>query len=307
MNIVVIFLEILISLLLYNNLINKNIFNNILKNVILALLSCVLFKIMYVFLYFIIFKIFNSCSLKINHMIIEFSIITSILLIISIHYYKASYLLLTEKKNVEINSYSNLVLEELIENIRLNEHEYKNHLNTLYSIIEVEDNKDIIKDKVEKYIGKIRAGNEITGILYIKNIIVKAIIYNKLLECNSLGIKLDYKINRDFNILLEDWELNIVLSNLLNNSIEAVKALENKYIEVKLDKSEDNLKSIIEIKNPIEDVNITEIEQFFKKGFSRKGKGRGYGLFNVKKIVKRNKGDITLTLQDECIILKIVL
>lgn len=298
--IIIIFLEILISLLLYNILINKSILKNIVKNITLALLSCLLFKLLYIFLHFIFFKLLNYSALQFNHLIVEFSIITSILVIISFHYYKTSYRLVVQKKNLEINTYSNIVLEELIESIKVNEHEYKNHLNTLYSIIEVEDSKEEIKSKVRKYIGDIKDTSKIAGILNIKNTIIKAIIYNKILECNNFGINFSYKIKGDFKDNLEDWELNIVLTNLLNNAIDEVKKLENKDIEVVLD---DN---IIEVRNSIENLEIKEIEGFFKKGFSKKGQNRGYGLFNVMKIIKKNKGEINITLEDNYLIIKII-
>ena len=40
----------------------------------------------------------------------------------------------------------------------------------------------------------------------------------------------------------------------------------------------------IEVSNESEEIDYKRIQDFFKKGYSEKGKNRGYGLYNVKKI-----------------------
>ena len=61
------------------------------------------------------------------------------------------------------------------------------------------------------------------------------------------------------------------------------------------------------IKNNILGLNIdpSAIETFFKKGFSSKGNGRGYGLYNVKKIVKKYKGSIYARVVEDYLVIEI--
>ena len=44
----------------------------------------------------------------------------------------------------------------------------------------------------------------------------------------------------------------------------------------------------------------------FKMGYTTKGEGRGYGLYNVKKIVDKHKGKIVLDLNDDIMNIKVL-
>ena len=98
--------------------------------------------------------------------------------------------------------------------------------------------------------------------------------------------------------------VNIVINNLLNNAIEATKISEKKHISVDIKKVE---RYRIEIKNNSSGLNIdaNKIQDFFQKGFSSKGKGRGYGLYNVKKIVKKYKGSIYARVIEDYLVIEI--
>ena len=91
---------------------------------------------------------------------------------------------------------------------------------------------------------------------------------------------------------------------MINNAIEATKNAVNKNISVDIRKLE---RYKIEVKNNILGLNINpnEIEGFFKKGFSSKGNGRGYGLYNVKKIVKKYKGSIYARVVEDYLVIEI--
>ena len=75
----------------------------------------------------------------------------------------------------------------------------------------------------------------------------------------------------------------------MNNAIEAVSYLPEKYINLKIIQGI-NYKIIIE--NNIAPGTVINQEEMFKKGVSSKGEGRGFGLYNIKKIVEKYKGTI---------------
>ena len=123
--------------------------------------------------------------------------------------------------------------------------------------------------------------------------------------CDQLGINLSHEIKTNLeNSILDDTEITIIISNLLNNAIEATKNAINKNISIDIRKLE---RYKIEVKNSILGLNINpnEIETFFKKGFSSKGNGRGYGLYNVKKIVKKYKGSIYARVVEDYLVIEI--
>ena len=66
----------------------------------------------------------------------------------------------------------------------------------------------------------------------------------------------------------------------------AVEALENSILDKVLFVSVVEIKDIfeIEVRNRSEFIDHNEIDSFFRKGYSKKGKNRGLGLYNVKNI-----------------------
>lgn len=92
---------------------------------------------------------------------------------------------------------------------------------------------------------------------------------------------------------LKEYEITEVMGNIIDNAIDAVeqtKANEKKVI-VNL-RHEDHYK-IIEVLNTGQILNSQDT--IFQIGFSTKGSKRGYGLYNVEKIVKSHKGFIEVS------------
>ena len=67
------------------------------------------------------------------------------------------------------------------------------------------------------------------------------------------------------------------------------------------------MKEIKKYRVNFEDLDKIDISEIFKAGSSSKGKDRGYGLSNVKKIVEQNNGDVLIEISDEIISIKVIL
>lgn len=252
-----------------------------------------------IFILFIIFKIVNDSKNIESIIVIEILILAIINMALNIIFYQSKFNKSIKIKDIQVKDAYNPLINDIIDNIRANEHEYKNHLNIIYSIIQVSKDVNEVKERAKKYIGELEDTSILNSVIRIENTIIKAIIYNKLIECEQLGIKLRYSIIGELdNLELNDTELTIVLSNLLNNAIEATKQMDCKSIELSIIKEENFFE--IEIKNNIDNFGFKEqhIQGFFKKGVSTKGKGRGYGLYNVKKIVEKYKGEVFTELEN---------
>ena len=96
---------------------------------------------------------------------------------------------------------------------------------------------------------------------------------------------------------LDDSELTVVLSNLLNNAIEAASKSEKKVIEISTEYYEG--KYIIEVSNSVDNLTKIMVADISKIRFSTKGTGRGYGLYNVKNIVEKYKGKVNMSLEED--------
>jgi two-component system, LytTR family, sensor histidine kinase AgrC len=148
---------------------------------------------------------------------------------------------------------------------------------------------------------------DIEKVAYIDNIILRFIIYIKLREAKTRRIKFSYNVSNELSDWkIQDYELSEVITNMLNNAFEAVMDKERKIVI--LDIYKDGEKNVIEVKNTIDSIDNSVLRNMFKRGFStKKGKDRGYGLYNTKKIVESNEGRIQLSLEDNVICFRILL
>jgi len=144
--------------------------------------------------------------------------------------------------------------------------------------------------------------------LRIDNTVVTAIIYNKINEASKNNIEFNYHIQEGARFPFKDHELSEVLNNLLDNSFEAVliSNCDTKKVFLNIGHFEENC--IIEIGNTGERIEFNHISKIFDRGYSTKvGENRGYGLYNVKKIVESYGGRIQLSFEDNYTIFNIKL
>ncbi len=256
-------------------------------------------------LLFFVFKSLNDKGMLNNDSVIEMSIYIVLFLGLTFNLFITISNELREKNRLQIENDFKPIFDEYIHKLRANEHEYKNHLNAIYSIINVSEDKDI-KKNINEYIGKIKDNNNLNNLLYIDNTTLKAIIYSKMAVAEEKGIEINCDIKSNLsNIKLDQMDLVIVLSNLLNNAIEAVEVLENPWISVKTSERAVGNKSIYEIEVSNKINNKIEALNAINKGITTKGSNRGYGLYNIKKIVGKNNGKYTIDMLEKEVKIKI--
>ncbi|AJA48573.1 putative histidine kinase [Clostridium pasteurianum DSM 525 = ATCC 6013] len=220
--------------------------------------------------------------------------------------------IIEEKRVLEVQKEYSSIIEATIDEVKRKQHDFKNYINTINGMIEVTDEK-LLKSQLKEYIkSSISANKNIEDILYINNTIIKAIVYNKKCEAERLKIKFLYNVKDKYlENKLRDYEISDILGNLLNNAFEAVQIQEeykNNIKTVILNILIENNKSIIEVKNNGIPIKEEQINSIFKSGFSTKeGKNRGYGLYNVKKIVKGKGGDIQMFFDEDYTVFKIII
>lgn len=239
------------------------------------------------------------------------NIILFIIIPIAILIYYLTFLLNHIKFNEQkqmIETYNKYapILENIIKDVRRRQHDFKNHLNTIYGIIEVTEEahlKAILLDYIKNLNGSFKTMDYLIG---LDNKVISAIIYSKLSEAKSRNINFVYTINISVqDILLKDYEISEILSNLLDNAFEAVEENITDDKNVYLLMQFDNNNSIIEVRNS--GIIDPEILPFiFTRGFSTKAsEGHGYGLHNVKTIVENYKGIIQLSFENNMTIFNI--
>lgn len=229
-----------------------------------------------------------------------------VFIIITMILCKDVYKIMRENEILEIQNKYNLILNEYIEKLRASEHEYKNHLNVIYSTLQIGDYDEVSKI-IKKYIEDIRYKDTLTKLMTIDNIILRALIYSKICEAEKVDVKIKYSVNNSLkDIKISQSDMVIVLTNLLNNAIEAAKESSNRLVELYIDEDySTNGKHIITVKNTVKDMNELNISSMFSQGYSTKSSSRGYGLYNVQKIVSTNKGNILMETNNDMLSVEI--
>ena len=209
------------------------------------------------------------------------------------------YLLMNEKnKNLVFKKENQALInnlneyEKMLDYQRVNNHENKNQLLIIKSMIEKKDKKtleyinEIIKDK--------REDNDIlyTKAKRIPSGGLQGLIYQKMLYAEDKSIKFNLDIStavRKLTLFETDAKLNYdicrIIGIILDNAIEETVKLPKEEREVLISMYVDDCFNI-EISNHF--VNDIDINKIFNKGYTTKAEGHGYGLTLLKQIVDSN-------------------
>jgi two-component system sensor histidine kinase AgrC len=246
---------------------------------------------------------YNKNIILNNLLVYIFVLLLMLSLNIFLYYYLVK--ISEDKKVLEVQTIYNPILIDIVEETRRKQHDFKNYLNTINAIVEIASEKEI-KQELRKYIALSKhLDKSIEDIMYIDNIVIKSIIYNKLCEADRLNIKLLFNVeNGLLENSLNDYETSDILNNLLDNAFEAV--IDSPKVVILNIYAEGNI-SVVEVRNNGITIKPESIESIFERGFStKKGENRGYGLYNVKKIAEKNGSDVQLSFQENYTVFKIL-
>ena len=210
-----------------------------------------------------------------------------------------------QKKAIEIYKQYYPIFSNIITDIRKKQHEFSNHLNTIYGLIHL-GGMDW-EQEMKQYIHSIKHNSiDTSQLILLENRVLAALIYSKLLETAPKDITFEYDLHTFKDYPVEDYELVEILCNLLNNAFDAVEQLvdRKRHVVLKMG-SEEDIK-YLEVRNNGIKFNLMEIENLFKEGYTTKGTGRGYGLFNAMTIIKRKKGKIEVFFEEEDTVFRVL-
>ena len=182
--------------------------------------------------------------------------------------------------------------EEIYERQRRKMHDYKNQLSTIQTLI-----KNGHTDEALSFTQKLTESIAVEmSAINTNHPVVNAILNQKYRSMQEKHIAVILKVGDLQEICLEEDEIVILLSNLLDNAIrESEKVLKNTgkaVIHLKLE-CEDH-KLIFAVRNPV--TEKVEIENDTIK--SKRGDHHGIGLLNVKVVVDKYGGDMVLSCDD---------
>jgi sensor histidine kinase regulating citrate/malate metabolism len=187
-------------------------------------------------------------------------------------------------------------LEELNTKLRSQRHDYLNHFQVIYGLMELEE-----YDEAKKYIDPVfKDIMKVSKALKTSLPAVNALLQAKIEVAEKHGIDLFLEIRSDLkHIPIEPWNLCKVLANIIDNSITVLVDKQGDR-KIRFDISEDQNSYIFFISNNGSKIPEHLLGEIFKQGFTTKNEsGHGMGLYIVSKIVHETGGIIQVTSKDE--------
>ncbi len=171
--------------------------------------------------------------------------------------------------------------DELLTNIRLRQHELKNHLAAIFSAHYTYKTYEKLVRVQEEYCNKIMKENEYNNLILLGDKVLVGYLHGKFQEAEKDEIQIQYRISAKINkINVSTYYLIEMLGILFDNAMEALKSSEQKIISFEFCELDDVYQ--FSIGNPYSYVSYEEISEWFQLEKSEKGKGRGLGLYHLK-------------------------
>lgn len=182
---------------------------------------------------------------------------------------------------------------------RKREHEYRNQMMVIGALA-----RDRKLGELEDYLGKLDQQTESRVDYFDANhAVVNAVLNTKYQEAKDQGIVFVVKINDLSHTEIQDEDLVIILSNLLNNAIEACRSCTDKIIKIKLVREKGQ--TVISV------VNTFGTEPLLVNGEYQTTKenpaAHGIGIQNIKETVGKYGGSCVIRHKDRLFRVAIVI
>lgn len=182
------------------------------------------------------------------------------------------------------------IVESLFDDLRAQSHEYKNKLHLISGLLELKQYHGI-REVIDEEMNNIDDYHK--NIFEIEDDNIKALLLAKINSAREKQVYIEIEEGSQMNEIISRRFLNsllTIISNLLDNAIEAASNEKNKSVKVYFGYFDDWLEIMIQDSG----TKIINSDVIFKKGYSTKEHGinKGYGLYNVKRNVDLLNGFI---------------
>jgi len=180
-------------------------------------------------------------------------------------------------------------VEKLNTTLRAQRHDFLNHLQVVYSLIEMEEFKEA-RDYIDKVYSDIQ---KVGKVLKTAVPAVNALLQAKLMTCEKKKIAVSLDASTQLaGLKVPSWEFCRVLGNIVDNAINALEEKDrDRRLEIEL--FEDIKSYGFRVKNNGSPIPSHLKEKIFEAGFTtRPHKGEGMGLAITRKILNDHGGSI---------------
>lgn len=195
-------------------------------------------------------------------------------------------------------------LERFNKTLRAQRHDYLNHIQVIYSLMELEEYEEARNYIEPVYKDIVR----VSKALKTSKPAVNALLQAKMQVAEQNKIEMELEIKSDLKSLpMEAWEFCRVIGNIIDNGIFALKLKEsNRYMFVEFAEDINDIRINISNNGPCIPKEV--VLNIFKEGFTTKGeKGEGMGLAIVEEIIESFDGSVSVTSNSERTYFEIVI
>ena len=184
-------------------------------------------------------------------------------------------------------------IKTLITSVSSLRHDFTNHIQVLHGLLQLGE-----AERAKEYL--VSLSKEVQAIesfkLNINHPGLSILLQTKKLTAQNYNIDMNFSVSNDSFGNIKTTDLIKILSNLIDNAIDATIELPEEEREITIRITADEKHYVFMIRNS--GPTIHENEQIFKQGYSTKkeqnGKIRGQGLFIVREIVNKYDGQISI-------------
>ena len=176
------------------------------------------------------------------------------------------------------------VMEEKLNLQKSLNHDYRNHLNCMQGLVERKK-----YDEVKEYLAKLNHKYSV-GVERIDtcNVIINTVLNDKYNEAKETGAAIALQIGDLSGVCMEEIDIILLLSNMLNNAIEALKECKkNKVLRIKLELEHGEF--LVAIQNSFEGERRKNGD-FYDTTKKKDADLHGYGLKNIRSTVEKYGG-----------------
>lgn len=200
--------------------------------------------------------------------------------------------ILSEDKDKTLVEQQNRYYGKQLELMRISEksiktikHDLKNHIIALYALAEGDKKEEILE-----YLSKmLEIFDNNKNFASTGNIVIDSIVNFKLQEAQKDRIKVNVDLNIPSQLKIPSFDIAIILGNLLDNALDAVKKLDqDRYIDMKIKYTKGRL--ILKIDNSFDGRIIKEKGRIITSHSDENN--HGFGLESVKTVLEKYNGFI---------------
>lgn len=185
-------------------------------------------------------------------------------------------------------------VDEIVENLRANVHEFKNNLHVIIGLMQLNE-----YEEAKRYLFKLQQMEQGNSIKFssIEDYYVRGLLLSREIVAKERNVQLivtEESFLQGKHNYVSSYDLVTILGNLIENAFEScvMTDIDNKRVEVTLYEDDETIE--IEVRDNGKAIDNSIKKKIFESGVSSKGEGRGTGLYLVKNRVELYDGSITI-------------